>query len=88
MELLIKDYIEYTVFLFLITYVQYIFIMRMKQRKDEKRLGKLMEIGVYLILPLGLAYDVLLNVFFGSVIFLELPPRRLTNSKTQAFKEG
>lgn len=71
----ILDYLEYTAMLFICTFLHYVWIMRAKRKREAGKLSKVMEIIVYINLPVGLVEDVLLNIFFGSPVFWEWPQK-------------
>lgn len=51
----------------------YAAVMRLKQVREAGKLTTAMKVFGYPTLFVGLALDLLVNVFIGSVVFLELP---------------
>jgi hypothetical protein len=60
-------------------WVFYVAVMRLRQVRDAGKLTAAMKVFGYPLVAVGLALDLLVNVFIGSVVFLELP-RELTLS--------
>jgi len=87
MKEFLQIYAEYMVILFVMTYISYVYIMRLRQKRDEGRLPSVMAIMIYPVVILGVIYDVLFNIFVGSVMFIELPQEWLFTARLKRIKK-
>jgi hypothetical protein len=62
--------------------------MKLKMKRDDKTLNPIIRILAFPVLIMGLLYDVLLNILFGSLIFQELPKEWLLTSRLKRHKLG
>lgn len=67
------------ILVFYITWIFYLAIMSLK--RERGRLSKVSMVLAYPILPIGLAMDVIFNIFVGSILFLELPKQFLFTAR-------
>ncbi|TCS38468.1 hypothetical protein EDC30_102207 [Paucimonas lemoignei] len=69
-------------------WVQYLAIMNLQRARDN---GTLPAVAVFIATPLlyfGLLCDFLLNVIWGTVMFLDLPREALLTSRLERYKFG
>jgi hypothetical protein len=82
--ILLLTYAAFTAATLLITFVCYLAVMKLRDARDS---GTLMALNwsviwaAYLILAIGLIFDVALNIVLCTVMFLELPKELLTTDR-------
>jgi hypothetical protein len=78
----ILDWIGISAFLFVMTFVFFVAIMKMREIQDAIfKLHWLVRWVCYLILFIGLIFDTLLNWVFLTISFVELPHEFLSTSR-------
>ena len=63
-------------------------VMRLKQVRDAGKLTPAMKVFGYPALALGLAVDFVVNVVFGTLVFLQLPREMTLSSRLWKLSNG
>lgn len=69
-------------------WVMFTAVMRLRQVRDEGKLTTAMKVFGYPLLAVGLVLDFLVNVFVGSVLFLELPHEMTLSARLWRLSNG
>ena len=69
------------VFFVLQTWAYYLAVMNLMEARDEGNLTTPAKVMGYAVLIIGYPLDIILNVFIGSILFLELPKDPMFTSR-------
>jgi hypothetical protein len=88
LQMIVFYYLLFSLVVLYALWVFYIAVMNLKRVNDKKKFNTFGKILGYPVLFVGIALDIIANVFVMSVLFLELPKELLVTSRLKRHNRG